>query len=201
VTLPAAYFDRLYDDNRDPWSLETRWYEKRKYALTVASLPRQRYRRGFEVGCSIGVLTAMLSARCGSLVAADVAASAVGTTRQRFEGRPGVDVVQLAVPSEWPDGSFDLIVLSEVGYYLSKKDLHELVTKAAGSLDPDGTLIAVHWRHGVSDYPLRGEEVHAAIAASPVLDRLARHEEQDFLLEVFVPAPAVSVARATGLLS
>jgi SAM-dependent methyltransferase len=201
VTLPESYFDRVYDVARDPWSFETRWYEKRKYALTIASLPRARYRRGFEAGCSIGVLTAMLAPRCASLLAADIAAAPVMATRQRLEGRPGVEVEQRTLPGDWPDGTFDLIVLSEVGYYLVKDDLDDLLTKAAGSLDADGTLVAVHWRHGVADYPLRGEDVHEAIAELPGLERLVRHDEEDFLLEVFVPAPAVSVARASGMLT
>jgi hypothetical protein len=109
-------------------------------------------------------------------------------------------VVQLAVPSDWPEGRFDLVVLSEVGYYLSRPDLDDLLEQAVASLDDDGALVAVHWRHHAANYPLRGDEVHEAIAVAPGLERLVRHEEEDFLLEVFVPAPAVSVARTTGVL-
>ena len=94
-------------------------------------------------------------------MAVDVADAAVSATDDRLRGRAGVEVRQLSAPDEWPDGRFDLVVLSEVGYYLSRDDLGELVRKAAGSLDPDGALLAVHWRHPVADYPLSGDEVHA----------------------------------------
>jgi SAM-dependent methyltransferase len=201
MTLPSSYFEGLYAAAPDPWSLESRWYEQRKYALTVASLPQRRYRHGLEVGCSVGVLTGMLAERCDSFVAIDVAAAAVATTRRRLADRPDVDVRLLAAPAEWPTGDFDLIVLSEVGYYLSRPDLAQLVDRASGALDAHGALVAVHWRHPVGDYPLRGDEVHEVIAAQSGLDRLLRHDEEDFLLEVFVAPPAVSVARATGLLS
>jgi SAM-dependent methyltransferase len=201
MTLPAAYFDAVYDGSRDPWSFESRWYEQRKYELTVASLPRARYRKGFEIGCSIGVLTAMLARRCDTLLAVDIADSAVKATQQRLEGRPGVAVEQLDVAAGWPEGSFDLIVLSEVGYYFSASDLRALIAHATVSLDRDGAVIAVHWLHEVSDYPQRGKDVHEALADSPGLERLVCHEEADFLLEVFVPSPAASVARTTGLLS
>lgn len=200
MTLPEAYFDQVYAVARDPWGFETRWYEKRKYALTLASLPKPRYQSGFEAGCSIGVLTSMLAPRCTRLLAADIATSSVMATRQRLEGRPGVTVEKLTLPAEWPAGSFDLVVLSEVGYYLAKEDLDDLVARAADSLETDGTLVAVHWRHGVADYPLRGEDVHEAIGASPLLERLARHDEEDFVLEVFVRGDAISVARSTGLI-
>jgi SAM-dependent methyltransferase len=199
VTIPPAYFDEMYADSDDPWGFRSRWYEQRKYALTLASLPRQRFRRGYEPGCSIGVLSALLADRCDRLVVSDVADAALAAARERLAGLRSVDVRRLAVPKEWPDGTFDLVVLSELGYYLSRADLAELVTKAAGCLDPDGALVAVHWRHHVEDYPLQGDDVHAAIAADPRLQRLVRHEEDDFLLEVLAPAPARSVAAVTGL--
>jgi SAM-dependent methyltransferase len=200
MTLPAAYFDALYARDRDPWGFETRWYEQRKYAVTVASLPKPHYRSGLEIGCSVGVLTALLADRCDSLLAVDAADAAVAAARQRLGGRPGIEVARMAMPQEWPAGSFDLIVVSEVGYYLAESDLHDLISKASNALESDGVLVAAHWRHAVADYPLDGDQVHATIAASSGLARLARHEEADFLLEVFTPEPAVSVARATGLL-
>ena len=66
-----GYFERMYANSDDPWHLAENPYEQRKYALTVASLPRERYRRGFEPGCSIGLLTALLAPRCEELVATD----------------------------------------------------------------------------------------------------------------------------------
>ncbi|KPC81578.1 SAM-dependent methyltransferase, partial [Streptomyces sp. NRRL F-6602] len=66
----------MYADAPDPWRLADRWYEHRKYTLTLASLPRRRYRRAFEPGCSVGVLTRMLAGRCEEVVAADRVATA-----------------------------------------------------------------------------------------------------------------------------
>ena len=37
--LPDAYFDRIYAESADPWQLQSRWYERRKYAITLALLP------------------------------------------------------------------------------------------------------------------------------------------------------------------
>jgi SAM-dependent methyltransferase len=199
VTLPPAYFDAMYAESGDPWGFTSRWYERRKYALTLAALPRERYRRGFEPGCSIGVLTALLAQRCDSLLATDVAAAAVVTARERLAGHDGVQVRELAVPQDWPAGRFDLIVLSEIGYYLSADDLELMLDRAVAALEPGGTLVAAHWRHPVDDYPLRGDDVHDLLATSPELHRLVRHEEADLLLEVFETDPAMSVAQRSGL--
>ncbi len=64
--LPDAYFDRMYAGTEDPWQLSTRWYEQRKYAITLGLLPQRHYRHGFEPGCSIGTLTALLAQRCAT---------------------------------------------------------------------------------------------------------------------------------------
>jgi len=81
MSLPGSYFDDLYAAAEDPWSLRTRWYEQRKYALTTAVLPRRRYADAVEVGCSVGELTAALAQRCDRLTAWDVSAAAVEQTR------------------------------------------------------------------------------------------------------------------------
>ena len=79
---------------------------------------------------------------------------------------------------------------------------HEQVLKnAVSALEPEGTLLAVHWRHPVSDYPRSGDDVHRVLAAQPGLARLIRHEEPDFLAEVWIRTEGrpVSVAQSTGL--
>jgi SAM-dependent methyltransferase len=200
--LDGPWFDAFYASNgEDPWGFGDRWYERRKRALTLASLPRERFHRAFEPGCSLGILTDELAMRCEEVVATDVAAVAVRRARQRNAAHPGVRVEQGAVPHDWPSGTFDLIVLSEVGYYCNDPDLRLLCDRAAHALTTDGVLVACHWRHPVPEYPLTGDQVHDTLRAHPDLAVLAQHLEEDFVLEVFVPAPAVSVARAEGLLT
>jgi hypothetical protein len=108
---------------------------------------------------------------------------------------------QRRIPDEWPSGAFDLIVLSEVGYYCGANDLRSLAHRAASSLTEDGVLVACHWRHRVQEYPLRGDEVHRELLSEPGLAVLAEHVEEDFVLHVLTRPQAGSVARATGLVS
>ncbi len=125
---------------------------------------------------------------------------AVERAAARTQDLPGVRVDRASVPQDWPEGRFDLVVLSEVGYYCGRDELALLVERAAASLTDDGVLVACHWRHPVPEYPVTGDEVHERLGAQPGLALLVRHEEEDFLLDVLVPSPATSVARATGLL-
>ena len=112
VTLGGDYFDAVYEAASDPWGFEDRWYEQRKYAISLALLPERRYRSAFEPGCSIGVLTAMLAGRCDRLLSCDVAEAAVRAAAGRTADLPQVRVERREVPRQWPAGRFDLVVFS-----------------------------------------------------------------------------------------
>ncbi|MEU7957242.1 class I SAM-dependent DNA methyltransferase [Micromonospora humida] len=201
---PAGYFDDMYAGAEDPWSFETRWYDQRKHEMTVACLPCRRYRSAFEPGCSTGMLTRRLAPRCDRLLAVDIAAAPVASARRRLAEQPHVRVQRMRVPDEWPavaDDRFDLIVLSELGYYFDDAGWDLLVARTVDSLEPGGTLVAVHWRPPVAEHARSGDDVHRLLAGVDALARTARHEEADFLLDVFlrVPPPARSVAQADGL--
>ena len=99
VTL---YFDELYKQSDDPWKLRKGWYERRKRSLTLALLPRPRYRNAFEPGCANGELTVELASRCDALLAVDLHERAVALTRERVAGASQVRVEQCTVPREWP---------------------------------------------------------------------------------------------------
>jgi cyclopropane fatty-acyl-phospholipid synthase-like methyltransferase len=201
MTLESGYFDSMYAASADPWGFTERWYEMRKYAISVAMLPRQRYAEAFEPGCSVGVLTELLAPRCDRLLACDVAAAAVSTAAARTAHLPQVRVERRAIPRDWPGGSFDLIVLSELLYYFGGEDLDRVLGRAVAALRTGGALLAVHWLHPVAEYPRSGEEVHGELAVRAGLARLAGHRERDFLAEVYVRTDGepVSVAESAGL--
>ena len=194
MSLTGDYFDRLYAGADDPWGFGSRWYEQRKYALTLAALPAPSYEEGLEIGCSIGILTSQLALRCRTLTALDPSPAAIEAARTRVP--EGVRLVQGRAPESWPAGSYDLVVLSEVAYYLDAADLERLLGLVERDLRPGGTVVACHWRHPVADYPLTGDAVHDALGRWP---RLSRVEEEDFLLDVLVPGGGESVARREGL--
>ena len=116
--VSTAFFDQLYEQNPDPWAFRERWYEQRKRALTLASLPRQHYGSIYELGCANGELSAGLAQRTDRLLCCDAAARAVELAQQRLSHCPNVEVRQSRLPADWASGRFDLIVLSELGYYL-----------------------------------------------------------------------------------
>lgn len=188
-SVPAEYFERMFADSDDPWAFRTRWYEQRKRDLTMATLPRQRYDRVFEPACANGELSLLLAERCESMLSMDLSSEAVRLAQQRLAGYAEVEVRQGRLPGDWPGGEFDLIVLSEVAYYLSAEDLSALIDRAVASLSPGGSLLACHWLHPIEQCPLDGRQVHAMLHERLGLHRAVRHEEADFLLELWCVQP------------
>jgi hypothetical protein len=174
-TLRAEYFDALYTADPDPWKFAASPYERDKYALTLDAMPKPRYRSALEVGCSIGVLTRSLASRCDTLVAIDAAQAPLLEARRRCADLPGVRFEHMFVPDQWPDGAFELILLSEIVYYLNLEDVGRLATRVLGSLPRGCSVILVHWI-GPTDYPLSGDDAAALFieGIGPVMPRQAR---------------------------
>ncbi|MER5890836.1 class I SAM-dependent methyltransferase [Streptomyces sp. NPDC001941] len=175
----------MYRASADPWHLAERWYERRKYDLTVASLPLPRYRNAFEPACSVGELTLRLAERCDRVLACDRVGTAVEAARRRTAHLPHVDVERLVLPHEWPDGPFDLVVLSELLYYFDAASLRQVLDHTVRSLEEGGTLVTVHWNHPVPEHLGTGTTLAETLTATPGLSPLADHRESDFVLQVF----------------
>lgn len=164
-SLSKTYFDEVYQAKDDPWNFETSPYELAKYAATMAALPRERYTNAFEIGCSIGVLSELLAQRCDRLLAVDASELPLTVARKRLASYEQVTVNQLSIPAEFPDEQFDLILLSEVGYYLVLDDLKQARQQMLDHLTDNGHLLLVHWTPFVPDYPLTGDQVHEEFLA------------------------------------
>ncbi|MFG2138647.1 SAM-dependent methyltransferase [Streptomyces sp. NPDC048650] len=185
MSAPASYFETMYQHSPDPWHLADRWYEHRKYDLTLATLPQPRYRRAFEPACSVGELTSRLAERCDMLLACDRVASAAATAADRTAGHSHVRVEQRTLPDEWPQGTFDLIVLSELLYYFDAAALDLVMRRTVAALEPGGTLVTVHWNHPVDEHLATGAELAQVLAEVPGLMLTADHRESDFILQTF----------------
>lgn len=197
----ADYFDSLFRRSADPWQFKSRWYESRKRALTLACLPQARYASGYEPGCANGELSSALAERCDRLLVSDGSAIAVDFAMARLGGYPSVEVRQLWVPVQWPDEMFDLIVLSEFGFYLGAVDLEALACKTIASLRPGGTVVACHWRRPIEGCEFGGDEVNhrlfGAMVKATALTPVCQVLEPDMRLDVW-SSDARSVAEREG---
>ena len=188
-----AHFEALYATSSDPWNVRDAWYEQRKRTLLLACLPKERYGAAFEPGCGNGELTAALALRCDRILACDGSASAVAAARARAAQYPGATVEQRHLPQDWPkgDAAFDLVVVSEMAYYLPADVWQGLVQRIVASLAPGGLLVMCHCRYPYDDYVTSADFVHGAASAMPELTTRMHHVETDFLLDGWQRAAAL----------
>jgi SAM-dependent methyltransferase len=123
-------------------------------------IPAGIYPKGFEIGCSNGILTQLIAPKCGSLCAVDASTIAVENAKKRLKNYAHVKIEKMEIPKDFPDEKFDLVLLSEVGYFLIKEDLIVTRERITNSLLPGGYLLLVHWTPVVDEFPLTGDQVH-----------------------------------------
>jgi cyclopropane fatty-acyl-phospholipid synthase-like methyltransferase len=189
-SLPPAYFDALYKSDPDPWKFETSTYEADKYAATLAALPRPRYHFALEVGCSIGVLTQALAGRCNRLLAIDVAEAAIAKAKTRLQCMHNVHFACRAFPGEISGDAlregFDLIILSEMLYYLDPPALMRAARVTKSIAAPDAEVLLVHWLGPTPDYPLTGDAAAEAFigAMRPAASIVLQSTTADYRIDL-----------------
>ena len=181
-------FEAKYQQNSDPWDYRGSWYEQRKYAVTLACLPRPRYRLVWEPACSIGVLTGLLAQRADRVLASDASATAVAAARAAHHpgetGEIDWSVQTLPAPAPCGPGQADLVMLSEILYYLPEDDRAAVLETARQALAPGGDLMVVHWRPLPDDAYLSGDDANAWVRDRPGWSVRARHDDEEFVLDV-----------------
>ncbi len=183
-SVDPKYFIELYRRESDPWKFATSAYERDKYAVSLAVL-RPRYHRALEIACSVGVFTRRLARRCERLLGIDPSPDAIESARRRCAHLRNVEMRCGAVPDDFPAGSFDLITLCEVGFYLARDDLIETRERIVASLPVGGETLLVHWTPPVKGHALTAAEVHDAFARHPQLHVLAHRDAPTYVLDLF----------------
>jgi SAM-dependent methyltransferase len=186
--VTSADFEARYRADADPWSYATSPYEQAKYAATLHACGPGPFAAALELGGSIGVFSALLAPRCRSLVTLDAAPTAVAAARVRLAERAGTDPRLGEIPQAIPDGPFDLVVASEVLYYLTPARLQETLEVVQDRLTPGGRLVAAHWRPAGPERPLTAEDVHARLRRAAHLRLVAAAPTDDYLLDVLKAA-------------
>lgn len=148
-----TYWEQVFN-SADPWDYLS-VYETRKYDQTLEILGDESYHRALEVACAEGIFTEKLSARVSSLAAADISNKALARAAERCKDQTNIDFFQLDLVSGEIEGQYDLIICSEVLYYLdSRATLETVLGKFERALAPGGVFVTAH-AHLTADEPHR----------------------------------------------
>jgi SAM-dependent methyltransferase len=187
MSVEPDYFAALYRRDSDPWRMRSSAYERDKYLATIALLPPRRFRKAVEIGCSVGVLTRMLADHCDNLLALDVDDLPLAQARETCGDCGNVSFEKRVVPAEWPHGTFDLTVLSEVLYFLDAQDIAATAQKVAASASRDALVVLVNWL-GPTGTPCDGEtaaELFVA-ASQPAFVPQTQRRTREYRMDVLV---------------
>ena len=182
--MSLAEFEARYRANPDPWGYTTSDYERRKYEATLAACAEGPFADALEPGGSIGVFSSLLAPRCERLTTIDAAPTAVAAARRRLAGAPHIDVILGEIPDAIPVRRFDLVVASEILYYLTASELARTVGRLESVMVAGARLVATHWRPAGRERPLDAEQVHATLLEQPWLRSVTSGGTDDYRLDV-----------------
>jgi predicted TPR repeat methyltransferase len=182
--MATQEFEALYRGDPDPWGYETSLYERDKYAATLAACGPGPFPQALELGGSIGVFTSHLAARCRHLVSIDAAPTAVAAARARVRDLPQVEVILGSIPTDISRRVYDLVVASEILYYLPPTDLEGTLATLAERMHPGARLVAVHWRPAGRERPFTADQVHARLCGQRWLRHLGDRDTDGYRLDI-----------------
>lgn len=182
-TYDQAHFESLYEKDIDPWKFCSSPYEAAKYRATMDALPAGRFSKCLELGCSIGVLTKELAQRCDYVVGLDTSSHALEAAAQRCHGL-NVRFIQAHLPEGVLGTGYDLVVASEVLYFMNAPDVRTLAQRLADAVSPNALCVGVHWT-GPTDYPLSAKEASETLEAAAQLERVEQVETEHYRLDVW----------------
>jgi LmbE family N-acetylglucosaminyl deacetylase len=182
--VDGDHFDALFRASPDPWSYDTSPYEHDRFRRTIAALAGRRYGWALELGCANGALTKQLAPLCDALLAVDTAAVALDHARAWLAGVAHVHFAHARLPDYLPDGPFDLIVASDMLYYLGLKGVIALAPGLDAVTQPGARLLIASYL-GKTETRLTGEMASEALIA--LMDNWQRtHAERTAQLRIDV---------------
>ena len=93
--------------------------------------------------------------------------------------------MQGLIPQDLPSERFDLIVVSEILYYLAPDALTEVIAWLNSALTDNGVILACHWRYPIDGFQLTGETVHDSLQQQLHYPQQSHVIDQDFLLTIW----------------
>ena len=138
-------FEHKYRKHGDYFGYETKPYELTKYQRTLALVKQWRTgsESALEIGCSVGVFTAMIVPEFGNVTAVDIAGEALELTRSQTGNAPNVSYIQSDLLSLKLNRQFDVIFCAEVLMYIREKDTAEACRVLDALLKPGGLIVEV----------------------------------------------------------
>jgi peptidoglycan/xylan/chitin deacetylase (PgdA/CDA1 family) len=172
-----AYWEMIFA-TPDPWDCGSA-YEAEKYRRTLELLPAGRIDAALELACAEGHFTRLLAPRVSRLTAVDISDRALLRAAERCRDLSDIAFRRLDLEVDPLPAALDLIVCSEVLYYVADEaTLRRVAERLRDALGPGGHLVMAHAfvladepdRTGLDcDHPFGATTIAHVFAATPGL--------------------------------
>lgn len=180
-------FETLFATQPDPWKY-TSEYEQTKYEQTLSLIPQSKVNNVLELACAEGHFTVQLAAKVKRLLATDISQIALERTAERCNQFKHIDFKRLDLVADDIPGTFELVICSEVLYYVgSKTDLKNVALKMMNAVEPGGYILMAH-AHVVADEPdCAGFDWMVPFGARGISDTFSSIPELRLSKEIWTP--------------
>jgi SAM-dependent methyltransferase len=165
-SIDVAGFERKFQANKDPWNYRYSTFERHKRSVLLKACGLNKRGRGLELGCANGEATSELARHCLRFVAVDGSVTALAEAKRRVRRDQKVKFILGVLPEQMPRGPFDLIIVSELAYYLAPHALAKLKTYLLRALGRRGRLVVLNHLKHFDDAAQDGAVAHKRLCAS-----------------------------------
>ena len=153
-------FAAKFAGEADPWGTFTGHDEAVKRAAILHALGPGPWGRVLELASGNGSNSAAIAPRALRLDATEGTAEGTALTAAAIQRWPRARATVLSLPARPPRDRYDAIVLAELLYYLSRRDMAAVARETARVLRPGGVLVLAHHRIDFHDFAQHAAGIH-----------------------------------------
>jgi SAM-dependent methyltransferase len=167
VTSPInlAGFAAKFAGDDDPWRTFTARDEAVKRTAILRAIGDRPVGRVLELASGNGSNSAAIARKALRLDATEGTREGVDLTARAVAAWPRACASLLVLPGRPPRAVYDVIVIAEILYYLSARDMARVAREMAARLTPGGTIVLAHHRIDFYDFVQHAAGIHARFLA------------------------------------
>lgn len=136
-------YDLAYRLRNDLFEIEGSEYEQHKLNRLIGVIRQRRYKTVLDVGCGIGILAEKISPFCQQIIGIDFSPKAISLAEKRCKNLENVSFLERDIRTFDFQGDYDLVIFSEVLYYLEDRFIERIVHRLKKNLPDSARIIIV----------------------------------------------------------
>ena len=158
ITLSG--FEEKFVANADPWQTFSDREEAIKRRAIIHALGARPHGRVLELAAGNGSNSVALTHRALRLDATEGTRRGARLVAVAVAGNSRARALELELPTRFPRPRYDAIVIAEILYYLSMRDMAAVARDTAAALRSGGRLVLAHHRIDFSDFVQHADGIH-----------------------------------------